>query len=246
MHASFRPARRAFLHGCAALALAAGALPLQAAERYSPPASAVLTYKLNASAKGFKINVDSTLEWLRTGSDYKLVNRGSFMFFSFVWESTGKVGAGGLQPVRYQETRNKRVKTAEFDAAGGRLRLPSGDEETLEPGTQDRMSVLLQLAAIGRADAGAFAAGKVLPFRVAGSSRSDNWRFRVVGKETLSTPMGNMEAVHLVRERDHDDGQKVEVWLAPGHDWLPVRVLSNEADGDFLDQVVAKIERPAS
>ncbi|MEK7943493.1 DUF3108 domain-containing protein [Pigmentiphaga sp. YJ18] len=240
----FRPARRHFARACAALALAAAAPALQAAERYAPPASALLTYKLNASAKGFKINVDSTLEWQRNGSDYRLVNRGSFLFFSFVWESTGKVGDGGLQPARYQETRNKRVKTAEFDAAAGRLRLPSGNEEPLKPGTQDRMSVLLQLASIGRADSGAFADGKVVPFRVAGSSQSDNWRFRVVGRDKLSTPMGSIDAVHLRRERDHDDGQKIEVWLSPAHDWLPVRVLSNEADGDFLDQVVQKIERP--
>ncbi len=89
-----------------------------------------------------------------------------------------------------------------------------------------------------------FADGKVVPFRVAGSSQSDNWRFRVVGRDKLSTPMGSIEAVHLKRERDHDDGQKIEVWLSPAHDWLPVRVLSNEADGDFLDQVVQKIERP--
>jgi len=239
---SFIP-RRTVLLGGLAMALAVAAAPLHAAPRYAPPAPAVLTYKLGASAKGFKINVDSTLEWQRSGSDYKVINRGSFMFFSFVWESTGKVGDQGLQPERYQETRNKRVKVAEFDAVAGKLRLPSGNEEPLEPGTQDRMSVLLQLSAIGRADAAAFAVGKVLPFKVAGSSHSDNWRFRVAGKETLSTGMGNVEAVHLVRERDHDDGQKIEVWLAPAHDWLPVRVLSNEADGDFLDQVISKIER---
>jgi len=217
---------------------------LHAAERYQPPASALLTYKLDASAKGFKINAESTLEWQRNGGDYRVVNRGSFLFFSFVWESTGKVGSEGLQPARYQETRNKRVKAAEFDAASGRLKLPSGNEEPLQPGTQDRMSVLLQLASMGRADNSAFADGKVVSFRVAGSSRSDNWRFRAAGRDKLSTPMGSIEAVHLIRERDHDDGQKIEVWLAPAHDWLPVRVLSNEADGDFLDQVVQKIERP--
>ncbi|VCU68076.1 hypothetical protein PIGHUM_00123 [Pigmentiphaga humi] len=242
MNPPFLSARRALLRGGALIAFAAAALPLHAADNMSPPSAALLTYKLGALAKGFKINVDSTLDWQRSGDDYKIVNRGSFMFFSFVWESTGTVGPNGLQPARYQETRNKRVKVAEFDAAAGRLRLPSGNEEPLQAGTQDRMSVLLQLSAMGRADSGAFADGKVLPFRVAGSSRSDNWRFRVAGREKLSTPMGELDTIHLTRERDHDDGQKIEVWLAPGQDWLPVRVLSKEADGDYLDQVIAKIE----
>jgi len=232
------------LRAGAAFALAAVAPRGIGAERRLPPPSAVLTYQLSASAKGFKINADSTLEWRLGGSEYRIVNRGSFLFFSFEWESTGNIGEAGLAPSRYREMRNKRVKITEFDSASGRLKLPSGNEEALQPGTQDRLSVLLQLAAIGRAEGGAFANGKAVSFRVAGSSRSDNWHFRAASRDQLSTPMGDVEAVHLIRERDHDDGQKIEVWLAPAHDWLPVRVLSNEADGDFLDQVVRRIERP--
>ncbi len=235
--------RRGFLRSCLAVAaVAAGfvASPLMAA--VSPPPSTLLTYKLNASAKGFKINVDSTLEWTRNGDDYRLVNRGSFMFFSFVWESTGRIGDQGLVPLRYQETRNKKVKAVDFDAAAGSVRFSGGKQEALKGQTHDRMSVLLQLSSIGRTDPAAFGPGKVLPFRVAGSSRVDNWRFKVAGKQKLETPLGEVDAVHLVRERDHDDGQKVEVWLAAKYDWLPVRVLSHEENGDYLDQVIEKIE----
>jgi hypothetical protein len=236
--------RRALLAACAAPLLAL-VLPAPAsAADFAPPSSAVLTYKLHAIAKGFHIDVDSSLAWALNGSDYTLVNRGSFLFFSFNWASSGKAGPQGVQPVRYEETRNRTVKVTEFDVAAGKLRFPGGQEEALKPGMQDRMSVLLQLASLGRANASALADGKVQTFRVAGSSESDDWHFRVLGRERIDTGMGQLDTVHLRRERDHDDGQAIEVWLAPGNDWLPVRVLSRETSGDSLDQVVEKIDRP--
>lgn len=245
MNAFFPLTRRKFVACCIGglgLALAAGPLAIAADSSALPPSSS-LTYTLKASAKGFKINVDSQFDWKRSGDSYTLVNSGKFMFFSFVFQSDGVVTADGLQPTRYQETRNKRVKTVSFDESTKKLTFSGGDSEDLVAGTQDRMSVLLQLAALGRRDAAAFGPGKVAQFRVAGSSRTDNWRFKVVGKETLTTALGTVKTVHLVRERDHDDGQKVEVWLSADYDWMPVRVLSNETDGDYLDQVIKQYVR---
>ena len=153
--------RRRMLHCAAALAFL-GALPLPAgaAAPLAAPASAMLTYKLKASAKGFMINVDSQLDWKREGDTYHLTNRGSFMVFSFMFESTGRVDAQGVQPARYQETRNRRVKSVDFDPKGG-VRYSGGAQEPFQAGIQDRMSVLMQLAALGRGNPGAFAAGKV-------------------------------------------------------------------------------------
>lgn len=209
----------------------------------SVPGSSSMTYALKASAKGFKINVDSHFDWSREGDAYRLVNSGRFTFFSFNFESSGVITPQGLQPARYQETRNKRVKAVTFNPDSKTVTFAGGESEALQAGTQDRMSVLVQLAAMGRKNPDAFASGKVIPFRVAGSSRVGMWRFRVAGTDTLDTPLGSVKAVHLVRERDNDDGQKVEVWLSAEYDWMPVRVLSNETDGDYLDQVLSKFER---
>lgn len=240
----FIPTRRSLLLNCAAaLALAASGVPVLAAPALAPPPSSLLTYELKASAKGFKIDADSRFEFERKGSDYRLVNSGKFMFFSFAFESTGKITDTGLAPARYQETRNKRVKTVTFNDAANTVTYSGGGAENKPAGIQDRMSVLVQLAAMGQADPKAFEVGKVASFRVAGSSRADNWRFKAVANDTLQTALGPVKAVHLVRERDHDDGQKVEVWVAADYDWMPVRVLSNETDGDYLDQVIKAYER---
>ena len=240
MTSFFSMARRGFVArtlAAAGLALLAGPLVAAPVSNSLPPSSS-LTYTLKASAKGFKINADSQFDWKRDGDNYTLVNSGKFMFFSFAFESDGVVTPEGLQPTRYQETRNKRVKTVSFDVAAKKLTFSGGESEPLVAGTQDRMSVLVQLATLGRSDPSAFGPSKVQQFRVAGSSRTDNWRFRVVGNDTLDTALGKIKTVHLVRERDHDDGQKVEVWLSADYDWMPVRVLSNETDGDYLDQVI--------
>ncbi|GAA4324382.1 hypothetical protein GCM10023144_05900 [Pigmentiphaga soli] len=232
-----RLARWAAACTLAAAAAAAAAAPL------APPPSARLTYQLKATAKGFRINVESQLDWSRDGGSYRLVNHGSFLVFSFEFASNGSVDDAGVHPARYQETRNRKVKAVDFDAQAGQVRYTGGSQEPYAAGMQDRMSVLMQLAAMGRADPGAFAAGKVASFRVAGSSHSDTWRFKAVGNEQLDTTLGKIDAVHLVRERDHDDGQKIEVWLSSAYDWLPVRVLSQETSGDSLDQVLTRIER---
>jgi len=231
----------AFVATGSAAAAASSAAATPAA--VSVPGSSSMTYTLKASAKGFKINVDSHFDWMREGDAYRLVNSGRFTLFSFNFESSGVITPDGLQPARYQETRNKRVKAVTFDPEGKKITFSGGESEPLQAGTQDRMSVLVQLAAMGRKNPDVFASGKVVPFRVAGSSRTGMWRFRVAGTDTLDTPLGAVKAVHLVRERDEDDGQKVEVWLSADYDWMPVRVLSNESDGDYLDQVLSKFER---
>jgi hypothetical protein len=247
--ASFSLARRTFARHGAALLLAPGVslvaarTACAAAPAVNVPGSSSMTYSLKASAKGFKINVDSHFDWMREGDAYRIVNSGRFTLFSFNFESSGVITPDGLQPARYQETRNKRIKAVTFDPEARKITFAGGESEPLQAGTQDRMSVLVQLAAMGRKNPDVFASGKVVPFRVAGSSRTGMWRFRVAGTDTLDTPLGPVKAVHLVRERDEDDGQKVEVWLSADYDWMPVRVLSNESDGDFLDQVLSKFER---
>lgn len=208
------------------------------------PAAATLTYELKAKASGFNVDVDSTLRWKPDGERYTLVNEGRFLFFSFLWVSEGAIQQGSLQPALYREKRNKREKLTRFDAQEKRIVFQGGQRETWRPGIQDRLSVLLTLSALGKEQPSRFKPGATFSMPVTGSSRSDNWHFTVQDLPVLKTALGQVKTVRLSRSRDDDDGQQIEVWLAPGHDWLPVRVLSKEQDGDYLDQTIKAITRP--
>ncbi len=208
------------------------------------PEAATLTYELKAKASGFNVDVDSTLRWKPDGERYALVNEGRFLFFNFLWVSEGVIRQGALQPERYREKRNKREKLTRFDAQAKRIHFQGGQQEAWQPGIQDRLSVLLTLSALGKEQPSRFKPGATFSMPVTGSSRSDNWHFTVQDLPVLETALGSIKTVRLSRSRDDDDGQQIEVWLAPDHDWLPVRVLSREPDGDHLDQTIKAITRP--
>ena len=57
----------------------------------------------------------------------------------------------------------------------------------------------------------------------------------------LKTPAGEMETVHLVKQRESKDDRGTEIWFASGRDYLPVRILVIEKDGARIDQVLTRI-----
>ena len=67
------------------------------------------------------------------------------------------------------------------------------------------------------------------------------FRYAVMQSESLETPAGVIEALKLVKQRDPGDDRETAIWLAPAHDFLPVRVLVTEKDGTRIDQVVTRI-----
>jgi hypothetical protein len=66
--------------------------------------------------------------------------------------------------------------------------------------------------------------------------------YAVAGSEVLKTPIGDLQTLHLVKQRTPDDSRQTEVWLDQKRNFVPVRVLVVEKDGTRLDQVVTRIE----
>jgi hypothetical protein len=59
------------------------------------------------------------------------------------------------------------------------------------------------------------------------------YRFDYAGDQTLDTPLGRVNTLHLVRS-DNDAGRRSEWWLAPAWDYLTVRAL-HEEDGRTVE-----------
>ena len=58
--------------------------------------------------------------------------------------------------------------------------------------------------------------------------------YRIVNRVTLDTPLGKIKAVHLERIRGEDSARKTEIWLAPDHDYLLLKLVQTEPDGDTI------------
>lgn len=189
-----------------------------------------LEYRLSHDGERYALRTEGEAEGLLS-----LVYSGTL-----TQSSAGRLGPGGLQPVRYAETRGKRAERAVvFDPDGRRL-LPGGGEPVpLPAGTQDRLSVFYQIGLLVRAEPARFVAGLAFELPVATLREVRTERFVVVGPDVLMTPGGPIHALHLARPvRPGTDDPRIDLWLGYDFEMLPVRLRIEDASRRVLDQVI--------
>ena len=59
--------------------------------------------------------------------------------------------------------------------------------------------------------------------------------YKLVDHVMLDTPIGKIKAVHLARIRGEDNARKTEIWLAPDHDYLLLKLVQTEPDGSEVE-----------
>lgn len=179
------------------------------------------------------------LDWRRDGSGYRLELDGVLGRLS----SEGVSGDTGIEPARASETRAGRTAATSFDARTGQIAFETGGASAPATlGVQDRASVLVQLAAIGRAAPAQFP--DAVRIAVAGAAAVQVEEYQLIGEENVETGIGTLAAWHLAQLAA--PGQpRLELWLAPSQDWLPVQLRLTRADGSASTQVLASAERPA-
>lgn len=136
-----------------------------------------------------------------------------------------------LRPQRYSEQRAwRQAQHTQIDWAAGTVVLEDSVQASTQPGMQDRISALMQLSLRFRQQPDAPA----IEFAVASRSRVARYRFARHESGSIKLPMGEVEAVRF--ERVDDDGDAIEVWLAPAHCALPVRVRWRDHKGYVVEQ----------
>jgi hypothetical protein len=146
------------------------------------------------------------------------------------WVSTGALDFAGIAPERFVIRRRGRDSlAANFQRDAAKITFSGPTHEVpLLPGVQDRLSWMLQLAAVIDAAPQRFAAGSSVVLMVVGArGGADVWTFRVVGAE----PAGGAEVLKLVREARKPRDLQVEVWLDPARGHLPQRALLTQPEG---------------
>lgn len=235
------------------LAHASAAEPHPAIKRsFQLPPNVTLHYSIKAKQKGFPLSGESRLSWHSSERKYRVDNEIRANLFGKLQESAsiGSIDDFGLAPLQFTEKRWRKEPTEtrfERGSSGSSGKIRFSDAPITYPlhgGEQDRTSILWQLVAIARSNGDKFVPQSEWVFFVAGRRDAEAWIFRVQENTTINTPLGKLASVHLVKKPPPDSqDQQLDIWLAPAQEWYPVRLRFADADGDFVEQSLEKIEK---
>jgi hypothetical protein len=224
-----------------------GAEGLTDVSDFKAPDSARLKYKVQGRVKGFDYWASADLLWTQDGTNYEArLEVGAFLLGSRTQTSKGVLGSEGLMPTRFgDKTRNELA--AHFQRDKGVISFSANTPEVpLFKGAQDRLSVVLQLSSLLAADPERFPLGTMLTFQTVSQREAEIWQFGVEKEELLPLPYGDINAIKLHRKPRREFDQNIELWFAPSLGYLPVRMRITNANGDQVDQVLNKVEKPGS
>lgn len=204
------------------------------------PPSTVLQYELRRGA----VTGEGELRWQHGAEGYEMTIEGSVFGFQVLSQaSRGGFDLAGLAPLRFVDRRRGRdVRAANFQRDRGLITYSGSPAEyPLLAGAQDRLSWMVQLAAIVEAEPARWRAGEHVEMLVSGSrGDADVWTFTVTGREAVDLVGIRLErALALRREPRKPYDTRVEVWLDPERHHLPARIrLSSERGAEALEFVL--------
>jgi len=217
--------------------------------KLSVPPSAELHYNIEAQQSGLQVTGEALVKWNNSGSKYSVTAETRAMLLGKILEasSEGNIDSYGLAPLRFVDKRfRKEPTTTSFNREQNTISFTQSDlSYPLLGGEQDRTSIIWQLIAVARGNTDKFNTNSEWLFFVAGPRDAEQWRFKVVGREKIKTALGEINAVHVLRAPpSNDQGQKLDIWLAPASEWYPVRLRFTDPNGDFIEQTLDKINKP--
>jgi hypothetical protein len=197
------------------------------------PASIKLVYEVQTNK--FPYSLNGELVWISSNGGYEA----SLMFGAFgqkrIQTSRGQIGAEGLMPDRFSDKFRSEL-AAHFNRPQGKVTFSANTPDApLLAGAQDRLSVLIQLAALVTSSPGRFAPATTLTIQTVGPRDADLWLFTVGGTDTLTLPGGSLDVIKLTRNPRQAYDQQVDIWLAPSLGYLPARIRITESSGDYVD-----------
>lgn len=145
--------------------------------------------------------------------------------------SRGMLDENGIRPEQYdyqrsgERQRNARLSfdwetmTVENDVAGSHW------EMAIEPGTVDKLATQLgMMIALGKGQ-------EDVTFSVADGGSLKEYRYRVIGSETLDLPAGTFRTLKVAKTR-RDIDQQVIIWFAPKLQYLPARIWRRDGEDE--------------
>ncbi|WP_353433331.1 DUF3108 domain-containing protein [Polynucleobacter sp. MWH-UH23A] len=225
----------------------------QAGVPFKLPESGTIFY--DSFVDGQKLQTGE-IDWIVDGNHYRLYVNIPYAFVGpFVFESRGTVDSFGIAPAIYWTQRGTRApRYTRFDRdgnGGGQMFFSEKPEFTpdIVPGTQDRFSLMFQLASLLNGDSKIDEPGTVRSIPVVDYNTLDQWHFKSYGEAVNEDIPSLGKAVnrrYALMQRENDPYKRqVDIWLAKDLEWLPGRIRSLEANGRVLE-LVFKQKNPIS
>ncbi|GMG88555.1 DUF3108 domain-containing protein [Biformimicrobium ophioploci] len=194
------------------------------------------------TAKYGRFDVTATRELARKQDGWAL-DFTAKSFFAKIAESSELAGSDeGLVPTRYEYHRTglgkDRHLVLEIDHHARTLRNigdPSRSRDNIPVGTQDKLSIQLQLARD-------LAAGKTaMSYNVADRRGVKQYRFEKLGEEVVKTPLGKIKAVKVARIREGDSKRRTTIWFAPEWGYALVKLHQREENGKLYSITLSSL-----
>lgn len=153
-------------------------------------------------------------------------------------ESRGLLTAGGLRPLRFEENNSRKPRrAADFDWDAGQVKLTDGEKVETVPLSANTFDP----TSLPYAFAFAQSNQESMKVFVADGKRLTDYEYRIIGKEMLTTPLGELETLHFQKVREADDKRGLEFWLSVDRHFLPVKIRYVEKNGTVVDSTVTSI-----
>lgn len=222
------------------------------------PPSTRLSYRLSGHYRG-PVEGQAQVEWLRAGSRYQVVMELGIgpafaPLLSRRVSSDGLITPQGLAPRRYDEL--TRVVLAAPRRLlvlmdGDRVTLADGSSQPRPEGLQDSASQFVQLTWLFTMQPALLQRGRSVVLPLALPRAVEDWTYDVLASESLNTPAGVVEAVHVKPRRPGRDARPggaltAEIWVAPSLQYLPVRILIRQDAETFIDLLVDRLPEQAA
>ncbi len=188
------------------------------------------------------------LEWAVNKDHYTLstVIRASGLVGLFyrgriVQISRGRIGPQGLIPEEFWDERGDYFAQARFDRRAGEVLLQSNRgirRYPISADIQDALSLLLQIALTAPPPASA-------EVELFNSKKVRHYLIRTLGEETLDTPLGRLDTLHLAKVNAKPNEETFDLWLAPAYHYLPVKIVRRDPHGLDVSLLAEKISSPA-
>lgn len=172
--------------------------------------------------------------------------KGVFAFFKpdlVEEQSLWQKKADHIQTIQYiyQRSGGKKPKFMQLDFNWNNNTLSIDDQKQpwsleLKPNTLDKLVYQLSLMSDLSSDA------TELTYQIADGGKLKTYRIEILGTETVTTPLGKIEAIKLKRHRDKPKDRQTILWCAPSLGYLPVMLEHTEKGGSVFTAELRKLK----